>query len=510
MSIRRTTLIRALIYGAIGVAVVVALVAARPFVQPLVVRWLNSDKPEELAKENANTYALVRDGANRPVRPFTIRLAPEAVKGLQVAVGPVTPAETIPLPAQIGTLGYDTDRLFPVRPRFQGEVIRIKEVVDYLGTAAPVKERVQKRFLGPGDFVKKGEVLAVFWSSEIANRKVALVTALLDLYLDELNLRKMDTPELRGSIPPAVLRAAQTKVEKDQAAVYQAESALGIARMTPQEIEDVRAEARIIQKRLQGKPETTEQRQDRIKADVERWARVELLAPQSGNIVEKNTNVNDIVDPSKDTPLFRIADLTSLMINVNFNEEYLPVLQPLMIQREDLSQFRWKVTLEAIPEVPVLDLPILRIAPSLDPNQHTATVIGRITNPVKDRNNQDRHLVVGQFVTATVLIPPGANLVAIPTDALNEVNGESLVLVQPNKERPEYEQRRVVVVRRSKHLTLVRSKLSTADEAASEAEVKQGRRPLGVVRKGEWLVTHGVTEMTEALDGLISKARAEQ
>jgi cobalt-zinc-cadmium efflux system membrane fusion protein len=198
------------------------------------------------------------------------------------------------------------------------------------------------------------------------------------------------------------------------------------------------------------------------------------------------------------------------MINANFNEEYLPVLQPLMTAREDLSQFRWKVKLEAMPEVPVLDLPILRIAPSLDPNQHTATVIGRITNPVKDRNNQDKHLVVGQFVTATVLIPPGANLVAIPTDALNEVNGESLVFVQPTKDLPEYELRRVVVVRRSRDVTLVRGELSPDDRNASEEEVKQGHRPLGVVRPGEWLVTQGVTEMTDALEGLISKARSEQ
>jgi cobalt-zinc-cadmium efflux system membrane fusion protein len=243
---------------------------------------------------------------------------------------------------------------------------------------------------------------------------------------------------------------------------------------------------------------------------VERWARVELVSPRTGVIVEKNTNINDIVDPSKDTPLFRIADLGSLMINVNFNEEYLPVLQPLMVLREDLGQFRWQVKIDAMPDVPVLDLPILRIAPSLDPNQHTATVIGRIGNPVKNRDGQDRHLVVGQFVTATVRIPPGPNLVAIPTNALNEVDGESLVFVQPNKERFEYEQRRVVVVRRSRDVTLVRGELSPDDQKISEEEVRLGHRPLGVVRPGEWLVTQGVTEMTQALDDLISKARAGQ
>ena len=72
-----------------------------------------------------------------------------------------------------------------------------------------------------------------------------------------------------------------------------------------------------------------EQRLARIAKDVQKWAKVEILAPQTGVIVEKNTNVNDMVDPSKDTPLFRIADLDRVLINANFNEEYLPLLQPL-------------------------------------------------------------------------------------------------------------------------------------------------------------------------------------
>jgi cobalt-zinc-cadmium efflux system membrane fusion protein len=509
MSISRTFLVRALVLTVVCVVVVVALVAARPYVEPVVVEWFQGHKKEDQVKsEDTSTHELVRDATGRPVRPYVIRVKPEVVRALKVTYGKAEPAGLLPLPAQIGTLGYDIDRLYPIRPRFQGEVIQIKEVTDYLGPTAPVQERVQKRLLGPGDRVEKGDVLAVYWSKEIADRKVALVTALLDQYLDEANLRKLE--EYSGTVPPVTLRAARTKVEKDQAAVYQAESSLGVARLTPQEIEEIRAEAKTIQKRLQGKPETPEQRQKRIQEDVQRWARVELVAPHGGVVVEKNTNVNDIVDPSKDTPLFRIADLGMLMIFVNFNEEYLPILQPLMAQQEDLGRFRWKVKLEALPEVPVLDLPILRIAPSLNPDQHTATVIGRISNPVKDRNGQDRHLVVGQFVTATVLIPPGPNLVAIPTDALNEVNGESLVFVRRSVEPPEFEQRGVVVVRRSKDFTLVRGELTPEEQKASEEEVRQGRRPFGVVRSGEVLVTRGVTELTDALDALISKARAEQ
>src|SRR5262249_31632002 len=153
---------------------------------------------------------------------------------------------------------------------------------------------------------------------------------------------------------------------------------LGISRLTPAEIEEIRGEAKAIQKRLHGKPETPEQRQARIAKDVQKWANVQIVAPETGLIVEKNTNVNDIVDPSKDTPLFRIADLNRLLINANFNEESLPLLQPLLDPKGGAGRLRWKVHVEAEPDVPVLDLPVLRVAPSLDPNQHTAMVFGRI------------------------------------------------------------------------------------------------------------------------------------
>src|SRR6516225_10155946 len=123
MSSRSKTLVRVLIFGAVGLAFVVALVAARPFVEPIVVHWLNAERKEDLVKADSNTsHSLVRDQDGRPVHPFRMELAPKVVKSLQVTVGQAGPAGTISLPAQIGTLGYDTDRLYSVRPRFQGEV----------------------------------------------------------------------------------------------------------------------------------------------------------------------------------------------------------------------------------------------------------------------------------------------------------------------------------------------------------------------------------------------------
>jgi membrane fusion protein, heavy metal efflux system len=516
--------------AALGLGVVIAVAAAVIFfgISNNWWRGQESDIPQS-GGEQAASHDLVRDASGRPVKPYTIRLSETAVKGLKVATEPVRPAGNLFLPSQVGTLGYDTDRLYAVRPRFQGEIIELTKVTEFQRVDGSAQLEARPRPYGPGDLVHKGQVLAVAWSKELGDRKVDLITALLDQYLDEELLKFQE--EVPGAVPEATLQATRTKVQQDIAKVGRAEASLGIARLSLKEIEDIRQEARAIQKRLQGKPETPEQRRKRLSEDVPRWARVGIVAPHTGVIVEKNTNVNDMVDPAKDTPLFRIADLSSLMIYVNFNEEYLPLLQPLLQHHEGTwfffeeirsllgleplapdgaAELRWKVHIQAEPDVAQLDLPILRIAKGLDPNNHTALVIGRIANPIKDSRLKDKYLIAGQFVTATVMVPPGPDLVEIPTTALNEVNGESLVLVQPDPAKHEYVLRRVAVVRRSREMTQVRSKLTPQDEAMSAQEVEQGRRPIEPLRARERVVTHGVTEITEAFDGLLAKLRVEK
>jgi cobalt-zinc-cadmium efflux system membrane fusion protein len=491
-------------------------------------RGQESDTPQTGA-EQATSYDLVRDARGRPAKPYRIRLPKTTVQGLKVTTEPVRQAGNLFLPSQVGTLGYDTDRLYAVRPRFQGEIIELAKVTEYQRIDGSAQLEARRRPYGPGDRVHKGQVLAVAWSKELGDRKVALISALLDLYLDRELLARQEEAASTGSLPPATYEATKSKVQKDIATVQAAEASLGISRLSPREIEEIRTEAKAIQKRIQGKQETLQERLKRLGEDVPRWARVEIVAPHTGVIVEKNTNVNDMVDPSKDTPLYRIADLSSLMIFVNFNEEYLPLLQPLLRYNESAWPFfdevlrllgleppapeggelRWKVHIEAQSDAPLLDLPILRIAKSLDPNNHTALVIGRISNPIKGSRLQDKYLIVGQFVTATVMVPPGPDLVEIPTTALNEVNGESLVLVQPDPAKDEYALRRVAVVRRSREVTQVRSKLTPQDEALSAQEVEQGRRPIEPLRARELVVTNGVTEITDAFDGLLAKIRGE-
>ena len=61
----------------------------------------------------------------------------------------------------------------------------------------------------------------------------------------------------------------------------------------------------------------------------------------------------------------------------------------------------------------------------IDPNQHTAVIKGYVENPGK-------RIRAGQYVTATVNIPPPDDVVEIPTDSLVDDGLQTLVFVQPD------------------------------------------------------------------------------
>jgi cobalt-zinc-cadmium efflux system membrane fusion protein len=149
---------------------------------------------------------------------------------------------------------------------------------------------------------------------------------------------------------------------------------------------------------------------------------------------------------------------------------------------------RWKIHLTANPS---FELPEGRITTlgSIDPNQHTALLIGSVPNP-KDPRTEERPLVAGQFITATVQLPPPPHEVAIPTAALIDGGKESLVLVQPDLAEPRYEVRHVQVVRRTQEIVYLRwlsaNFLTPGVGPAAAAAVQRNE-----VQPGERVVTSG-------------------
>lgn len=497
--------------GVLGVGIILAVLFGSEIVAPMWERlrahWAPAAAPAPEGVEAAAAYPrLERDAQGRPV------LVISAEQARILGIGPdsfytVTPAaEPRPLPAMEGQLNYDIEHLYSVRPRFPGEVVSFAQVpvlTANKGGAGPLT-----RDIGVGDVVQgphrengreiPGTLLAVIWSKDLGDKKAALIDALIDLHRDEDRLAKLKKGFEEGVVSESTFYEAKRTVQHDINAVNAAERTLRMWKLTDQEIADLYAEAA----RIEEAARLHQQRRDPRKETD--WARVEVRAPHDGVIVEKNTNRGDWVDPAQTpNPMFKIADLQQLAVWINAREEYRDLLQQLL---RGPSANRLEVRLLSAAEQPPLVGRLERIAPSLDPNLRTMLVVGRVSNP-------EGRLLVGQLVTATLYVPPGPDLVQVPTAALNEVDGQALVFVKVSAASSAATEelalclKRVAIVQRFADVVLVRRQLSAAERALAEREQQAGRRPLEPLLPGEVVVTRGVPLLTnEVRDQLAAAA----
>jgi cobalt-zinc-cadmium efflux system membrane fusion protein len=497
----RTRWVKPVILGVVLLVLVGVGVAAAPH----VMGWLQTSNTEKNAPGEApSLVTLIFDAEGRP----GVEVSPEVVDALRITTAPVAAVtREKALPVQLGQLAYDIDRLYPVRSIANGKVTRIETKYQPAGLFGDQP-------FSFGDDVKKGQLLAVVRSPDLAEKKGAFVDAILDLTVDKEKLARLEGPYERGAIPENTYRDAIAKVQKDITALARARRILELAQLKPEEIKALEDEAETVKKRFRdrAKPKAGDDKKLWGKEQVESWARVEVRAPASGVIVEKNTNVGDIADPGKDPPLFRIADLKTLGVWIHPPEEYLPVLQKLLKERAQ-GQIRMEMNLQSDPDTPRLKGWLLRIAPSLDPIQRTPLLIGRIDNP------GGKQLLIGQLVMTTIFVPQETGLVQIPMKALNEVHGQSLVFVQlPGKagDKPRYIQRRVQVVNRFATTVQIRQGQKFPEDTLDD----DSRKLIQTVNSwldipdplypGELVVTGGVVELASGLDDLIARARAEK
>jgi cobalt-zinc-cadmium efflux system membrane fusion protein len=358
---------------------------------------------------------------------------------------------------------------FPLPPSFP---------VPKSGALLPAKE--QERPFSVGDRVTKGELLAVVWSKDLADKKAALIDAIIDLRRDSARLKDLEKLYYQGSVSAASFYEAQRTVKKDLSARNAAERLLRVWKLEDKEIDDLKIEA-----------DTIDEEKRDPKKEID-WARVEVKAPNDGVIVEKNTHVGDWADPANyATPLFRVADLSMVQVWLNPAEEYLRVLQDFL-KKPGTTPLTWDIALQADPKSPALQGTLLRLAPSLDYNQHTPVLVGVIDNP-------GGRLLVGQFVTATIYVPLEAGLVEVPTAALNEEKGQSVVFVQRDADKLEFTLRAVDVVYRFKDVVYVRTEPSREQD-----ERVPGGLPVQGLKAGDRVVTESVVELTKALRDLLA------
>ena len=238
-------------------------------------------------------------------------------------------------------------------------------------------------------------------------------------------------------------------------------------RLSDAEIAEVKAEAERINQR----------HGQRDKDKESRWARVEVRAPFDSVVLERNLAMGDIVDTTAD--LFKIADLSQLSVWAYVYENHLPALLKLP------QPIPWTVRLKSDPDAPPVSGRIDLIGNIVDPTQHTVLVRGSV-------ENRGERLRAGQFITATIQLPPPDGETVIPIGALVEDGLESVVFVQPRPDEPRYSLRRVKVVRRTEDQAYLSARLQPQEE-------RQGLQSLA---PGERVVTAGAVALKAALEDL--------
>jgi cobalt-zinc-cadmium efflux system membrane fusion protein len=499
---KASRLFKAIQAGGLLVLVFAVLVVFMAVVLGIPIPGMHASEPETMSKETRQLgVRLVDRPAHTIAIPLDVRAALGIRKGGKDEVDIAkTPTKTRPL-TMYGSTALDPTRLMRIRARFApAEVMSIGEVVDVQNGKSVFRE------LRPGDRVKRGDVLGVFFSVDVGSRKNDLLDALVQLMLDQKVLDGIE--KALHSVPEVQHWNALRAVQADRNAVNRAYNNLRVWNIPQEDIDALHEEAKRISadknawhKTPAGRWAAGQKQAKGAKVDMgadkdDPWGRVTLRAPFDGIIVERNVNPREMVVDST-VNLFQIAQVQRLLVVANAPEDELPNLNALTPEQK-----KWTVKTVGMNGTTEIEGPIEEIGYLIDPNQHTAVIKGYIDNPKEA-------IRAGQFISATVQIPPPKDVVEVSLDAIVEDGQTSVVFVQTDPKEHHYTMRRVQITNRFEHTAFVRSKPFTKAELELTPEEKaQGIQFLQPLRAGEHILKTGVGELKAALLDLESRPEA--
>ena len=305
-----------------------------------------------------------------------IKMSPEQISNQEIAVAPVeggTLSRHLLVP---GTITPDTDRIARVPARVAG-------------TVAEMLKRL-------GDPVKKGEVVAVLDSREVADAKSEFLTTSVKAELEKTNFERQQA--LWDKRISAEAQFLQAKATYSEAALRvdlarQKLSALGL------NAAEVASAAK--------KDETT--------PNLSSLRRYELRSPLTGRVVERKVDVGTAVGKEGDpSDLYTVADLSTVWVE-------------LAVPTTDLTKVKEGAEVLIIPRDedagPRAKGKIIFVSPILNAETRSARVIAALPN--KDDNWRP-----GTFVTAEIQIGQDGVKVKVPRDALQTMGGEKVAFVR--------------------------------------------------------------------------------
>jgi membrane fusion protein, heavy metal efflux system len=471
---------------------------------PLHILASTKDKEEEEKSASSAPHGIAPIAG----RAHTVAVADDVAATLGIRKGErdsvaIAQRPTTMRPLELkGSTMIIPERLARIKPRFSaGRVVEIAKVWE----RDPDTGLSTHRELRAGDKVAKGDLLAVFYSVEVGNTKNDLLSALVQLELDQEILDNME--KHREAITLATWLNQLQQVQSDRNSITRALKQLKTWDIPQADIDAIQEDARQIHynktawlRTPEGRWVNKEKQAKGGKLDPHKeaesdWGRVTMRAPFDGVILEENVAMDEMVsDPTIN--LFQIADVSRLLVMVHCPEDDLPTLVALRgVERH------WTVhTAFAPPEG--LSGKIDDIGYLIDPNQHTAMVKGYINNPGQQIRGT-------QFATAVVHIPPPHDVVEVPEDSVVEDGKQSVVFVQPDPAKREFTMRRVDVTHRFDTTMFVRATPLPKDQQLTAQEADEGLMPKEPLRPGERVLVAGAMELKRVVMDLDSRPQEQ-
>ncbi len=505
-------------------------------------------KEQEAEESDASSVSLVSGLAH------TLEVSDDVAAALGIRKGEKDAVEVARKPSMMrplllpGSTDFDPSCLARIRARFApARVVEIGQIRDY---SRPYGQS-EFRGLRPGDPVTKGEILGVFYSVDVGSKKNDLLQALVQLELDQKILDEANKHV--AAVPKVFMLNYERAVQGDRNELSRALNNLKLWDIPQDEIDALRTEARKISADRDAWKKTPEGRwvlraeqamegkehnggkidpgkehnggkidpgkehnggkidpgkehdggkvdpgkehngkMDLGKDEENPWGRVTLRSPIDGIVIEYNVTKDEMVVDNT-VNLFQIADVHRLLVKAHCPEDQLPALEAL-----DPNHRKWTVQTVGTGSPAGLSGTIDEISFIIDPNQHTAVIKGYVENPGK-------HIRAGQYVTATVNIPPPDDVVEIPTDALVDDGKQSLVFVQPDPSKHQFTMRRVHVTHRFERTVFVRDTPLPKEEQLTALEAEEGLLAQQPLLPGERVLLAGSVELKRVVIDLESR-----
>jgi RND family efflux transporter MFP subunit len=269
--------------------------------------------------------------------------------------------------------------------------LKPKEQVD---VSSKVTGRVKSLSVNIGDFVWRGQLIAVLEGAELseqvrrAEAARAVVSATADQRRAELSSAKADLDRAKQLLDAGLIAKQEYDAKLTSFRVFQAQLALTQA---------------------QGEQAASELRELKIQLE-----QMQIVAPISGYVAQKTVDVGSVVGPT--TPIVRLVNVSTLVTVANVPERQIGKLR---------VGARAEVRVDAIGDN-VFTGRVARIAPVLDPGTRTAFVEIEIPNP-------DRVLRAEMFARVKLDLPNMREAVLIPRDALVYRGSQAGVFVVSGK-----------------------------------------------------------------------------